>query len=306
MSKGIVSYTFNVYPGKTYYIFSNHTKVAYSGYHFEEGKLINKDGFETDPVRQATTGNAIVFEDVLNDKASFPMDKDLTTVTYNRNFWEDTWSSICLPFSMNSKQVSEAFGEGTSVVLLNNIHDDGKIDLIWHANQDIIAGYPYFILPKNTITGFSNMNVHFECENPLFAISSNGNTYELNGSYEYKPNYPYTFEGNFVTTMLPTGSYVMSNSGSLTKLKKDVEAKPFRAYIKCLNAANAKPLTSMIIGEPEGETTSIDALLQDNGIILESSDVYGVNGLKVRGNTHSLEGLPKGVYVVKGKKYVVK
>ena len=150
------------------------------------------------------------------------------------------------------------------------------------------------------------MNVHFECENPLFAISSNGNTYELNGSYEYKPNYPYTFEGNFVTTMLPTGSYVMSNSGSLTKLKKDVEAKPFRAYIKCLNAANAKPLTSMSIGDSEGETTSIEALLQDNGIILESSDVYGVNGLKMRGNTHSLEGLPKGVYVVNGKKYVVK
>jgi hypothetical protein len=98
----------------------------------------------------------------------------------------------------------------------------------------------------------------------------------------------------------------MSNSGSLTKLKKNVTAKPFRAYIRCFDAANAKPLTSMIIGEPEGETTSIDALLQDNGIILESSDVYGVNGLKVRGNTHSLEGLPKGVYVVKGKKYVVK
>jgi hypothetical protein len=46
--------------------------------------------------------------------------------------------------------------------------------------------------------------------------------------------------------------------------------------------------------------------LQDNGIILESSDVYGVNGLKVRSNTHSLEGLSKGVYVVNGKKYVVK
>ena len=312
MSKGIVRYTFNVYPGKTYYIFSNHTTLGYSGYHFEEGKLINMDNFESNPVRDAKNSNdVIVFEDKINGTDSytqpaFPMDKDLTTVTYNRNFWEDTWSSICLPFSMNSKQVSEAFGEGTSVVLLNNIHDDGKIDLIWHANQDIIAGYPYFILPKKTITGFSNMNVHFECENPLFAISSNGNTYELNGSYEYKPNYPYTLEGNFVTTMLPTGSYVMSNSGSLTKLKKDVEAKPFRAYIKCLNAANAKPLTSMSIGDSEGETTSIEALLQDNGIILESSDVYGVNGLKVRGNTHSLEGLPKGVYVVNGKKYVVK
>ena len=234
------------------------------------------------------------------------MDKDLTPVTYNRKFTSDSWSSICLPFSMSSKQVSEVFGEGTSMVILKNIHDNGKLELIWHINQDIIAGYPYFILPKKTINGFSNINVHFESASPLFAVSSDGNTYEPNGNYDYKPNFPYVFEGNFVTTTLPAGSYVMSNNGVLTKLKNDVDAKPFRAYVRCLNAAQAKPLIAMDINDLEGETTSIEEILQDNGIILESSDVYGVNGLKVRSNTHSLEGLSKGVYVVNGKKYVVK
>ena len=311
MSKGIVRYTFNVYPGKTYYIFSNHTKIAYSGYHFEEGKLINMDGFETNPVRLATSGKEVVFEDKIDGTDSyaqpaFPIGEDLTPVTYNRKFKADTWGSICLPFSMSNKQVNEAFGEGTAMVLLKKIRDNGKIELIWHTNQDIIAGYPYFILPKKTIDGFSKVNVHFESANPLFVVSSNGDTYEVNGSYEYKPNYPYVFEGNFVTTMLHAGTYVMSNSGAFTKLNKDVEVKPFRAYIKCADVANAKPLTSMEMNNPEGETTSIEELLQDNGIILESSDVYGVNGVKVRSNTHSLEGLSKGVYVVNGKKYVVK
>ena len=98
----------------------------------------------------------------------------------------------------------------------------------------------------------------------------------------------------------------MSNGGVLTKLTNKATAKPFRAYIRCLDAANAKPLTTMSFSDSEGETTSIEELLQDNGIILESSDVYGVNGVKVRSNTHSLEGLSKGVYVVNGKKYVVK
>jgi hypothetical protein len=98
----------------------------------------------------------------------------------------------------------------------------------------------------------------------------------------------------------------MSNNGALTKLKKDVEAKPFRAYIRCLNAAQAKPLTTIDVNDSEGETTSIEELLQDNGIVLEGSDVYGVNGVKVRSNTHSLDGLSKGIYVVNGKKYVVK
>jgi hypothetical protein len=215
---------------------------------------------------------------------------------------------------MNSKQVKEVFGDSTSVVILKNIHDDGKIELVWHTNQDIIAGYPYFILPRSndrnrnesreTINNFSKVNVHFESSNPLFVVGSDGNTY--NEGYGYKPKYPYVFEGNFDDEELPAGSYVMSNSGVLTKLKNNATAKPFRAYIKCLDSANAKPLTTMSFSESEGETTSIEELLQDNGIILESSDVYGVNGVKVRSNTHSLEGLSKGIYVVNGKKYVVK
>lgn len=317
MSKGIVRYTFNVYPGKTYYIFSNHTKIAYSGYHFEEGQLINKNSFETDPIRSATTGSEVVFEDMLNMNYTFPIGQDLTPVTYKRPFTLNTWSSICLPFSMNSKQVKEVFGDSTAVVIVKTIHDNGKLELIWHTNQDIIAGYPYLILPKSndrnrnesreTINRFSKVNVHFEHENPLFVVSSDSQTYEPNGSYNYKTNYPYVFEGNFKDEELPVGSYVMSNNGVLTKLKSSVIAKPFRAYLrKDGNYANAKPLTIMGFSDSEGETTSVEEILQDNGIILESSDVYGVNGVKVRSNTHSLEGLSKGVYVVNGKKYVVK
>ena len=225
MSKGIVRYTFNVYPGKTYYIFSNHTKIAYSGYHFEEGQLINKNSFETDPIRSATTGSEVVFEDMLNMNYTFPIGEDLTPVTYKRPFTLNTWSSICLPFSMNSKQVKEVFGDSTAVVIVKTIHDNGKLELIWHTNQDIIAGYPYLILPKSndrnrnesreTINRFSKVNVHFEHENPLFVVSSDSQTYEPNGSYNYKTNYPYVFEGNFKDEELPAGSYVMSNNGVL-------------------------------------------------------------------------------------------
>ena len=325
MSKGIVRYTFNVYPGKTYYIFSNHTKIGYSGYNFEEGKLINADNFENNPVRNVVEGSEIVFEDLLNGDSytqpAFPVGKDVTSVTYHRAFNIQTsidddnnkWSSICLPFSMNKKQVEENFGEGTSVVILKKIHDSGelkgKIELIWHTNQDVIAGYPYFILPTKKNISEIKANVTFldASATPAFAVCSNGITYAHKSTdYEYSSGYPYVFEGNFNDEEIPAGSYVMANNGNLTKVKKSVTAKPFRAYLRCLDAANAKPLTAMSLGDSEGETTSIETLLQDNGIILESSDVYGVNGLKVRGNTHSLEGLPKGVYIVNGKKYVVK
>ena len=320
MSKGIVRYSFNVLPGQTYYVFSNDTKLGYAGYNFEEGKRLKaetNETYETAPLWNASVvANPIIYKDVLQSEYTPALPEDLTSkhcvpIEYERSFTANTWSSICLPFSMNRKQMEENFGEGTAVVLLKQVFnsgkDRGKMELVWHVNQDIIAGYPYFILPTKNVSKIA-ANVHFtkKLTAPSLAVSSNGKSYAHNGSYTYYSDYPYIFEGNFNDEEIPAGSYVMSNTGTLTRLKNNVTAKPFRAYVRCIDAANAKPLTAMEVDDSESETTSIDELLQDNGIILEGSDVYGVNGLKVRSNTHSLEGLSKGVYVVNGKKYVVK
>ena len=321
MSKGIVRYSFNVLPGQTYYVFSNDTKLGYAGYNFEEGKQLRDDAltnYDTKPLNDvsASVSETIVYKDRLQSEYSTSLpaelkDKYCVPVEYERSFKANTWSSICLPFSMNRKQLEENFGEGTSVVLLKQVinqgYKKGRVELIWHVNQDIIAGYPYFILPTKDVTKIeANVNYRKKLEVPYLAVSSNGKSFAHKANYLYHDKYPYVFEGNFEDEELPAGSYVMSNSGVLTKLKNKATAKPFRAYVRCLDSANAKPLSSMDMSGSEGETTSIEELLQDNGIILESSDVYGVNGVKVRNNTHSLEGLSKGVYVVNGKKYVIK
>lgn len=319
MSKGIVRYSFNVVPGQTYYVFSNDTKIGYAGYNFEEGKILFDNArldYDTNPMYSASvTTTPVVYKDELNYNPELPEGKFSVPVEIQRSFKANTWSSICLPFSMNRKQLEENFGEGTSVVLLKQVinqgYKKGRVELIWHVNQDIIAGYPYFILPTKNVTKIK-FNAPFRkdqdryLEKPYLAVGSNGKSFEHKSGYTYYDEYPYVFEGNFKDEEIPAGSYVMSNSGTLARVKNPVTAKPFRAYIRCVDVANAKPLTTMSFSESEGETTSIEELLQDNGIILESSDVYGVNGVKVRSNTHSLEGLSKGIYVVNGKKYVVK
>ena len=325
MSKAIVRYTFNVYPGKTYYVFSNQTQIGISGFNFEEGRLLDTKTqyYETAPVRDVESGQELHFTD--NDtQPTIPTGgDDVTPVTYERNFAQGKWSSICLPFSMNNRQVREQFGEESSVVLLKEIHDDGQIELIWHVNQDIIAGYPYFILPRgevkhdnvsnSTITKIS-VDAYFNSEikktNPLFSVGSNGNTFNWQDSYNgecYKAGYPYVFEGNYKKVELPAGSYVMANSGNLTKLKNAATAKPFRAYLRYQgsNANNAKPLYTSINWQNE-ETTSIDDLMFQNGILTESTDVYGIDGTVIRHDAQNISNLSKGVYIVNGKKFVVK
>lgn len=329
MSKAMVRYTFNVHPGKTYYLFSNQKQIAISGFNFEEGRLLDTEtqDYETAPIRKAEEGEALNFTDVLGDKQpEIPTGgDDITPVTYQRNFAQGKWSSICLPFSMNNRQLREQFGENTSVVLLKGIHDDGKIELIWHVNQDIIAGYPYFILPRgelknknvtnSTITKISvdaYFNSAINKEKPLISIGSNGETFNWQGSYNgecYKADYPYVFEGNFTKEDLPAGSYVMSNDGALTKTKKNVTAKPFRAYLKYQgsDAANAKPLYTTVNWQNDDETTtSIDDIMFQNGILTESTDVYSIDGTVIRHDVQNLSDLSKGVYIVNGKKFVVK
>lgn len=330
MSKAIVRYTFNVYPGKTYYLFSNQSQVAISGFNFEEDRLLDTktQNYETAPVRDVVEGTSLTFTDVLNEaQPEIPTNgkgKDITHVTYERNFAQGKWSSICLPFSMNNRQMREQFGEETAVVLLKNIHDDGKIELIWHVNQDIIAGYPYFILPKgdvkhnnvanSTITKISvdtYFNNEIQKDRPLFSVGSNGNTFDWQGTYNgshYRADYPYVFEGNFKNEELPAGSYVMSNNGTLSKLKKATTAKPFRAYLKYQgsDANNAKPLYTSVNWQNDDETTGIDDIIFQNGILMESSDVYSIDGTVIRRDAQNLSNLSKGVYIVNGKKFVVK
>lgn len=346
ISKGLVRYSFNVYPGKTYYMFSNNTKIGYSGYNFEEGKLLNEnvadEEYAANPVRDAVNSSAFTYTDGTNNP-DISISGDNTTVTYTRDFTYGKWGSICLPFSMNNKQMKENFGEETSVVLLKGIDDKGVVQMVWHVNQDIIAGYPYFILPRGTIAsgklgtkiisgteqqvikGIST-NAYFDpaVTAPSFVIGpemDNGQSATY-GSIELlekavgKTEYPYVFKGNFDTEQATAGSYVMTTSGVLTKASNTPNIKPFRAYLRYCSQidassgdhANGKPLTGMGYMNSDGEevTTSIEQILEANGIFVDSANVYGVDGQVKRYNTHDLNGLPKGIYIVNGKKYVVK
>jgi hypothetical protein len=61
---------------------------------------------------------------------------------------------------------------------------------------------------------------------------------------------------------------------------------------------------------PQCSSLAITALIETNGIrtisneTIQAKDVYDLNGRKVRSGSTSLEGLPRGIYIVGGKKVV--
>lgn len=327
ITKGIVRYTFNVLPGKTYYIFSNTAKLGLAGFTFEPGKHAKYDMVQADAKHKEWRATG-VFDDVstvkdvtLEDGKDYAStDAKNAKVTLNRKFYRNYWNAICLPYSINRRQIEDVFGDGTMVVLMKEIDTSTKkVMFIEHVNQDIIAGYPYLIFPTSKddndktnhdpIPGITTRATFGEANSPIFTVGTDGTTY-TDGKMQSDA---LVFKGTFTNSTLNEGSYVVTNKGVLSRIPKDgMPIKPYRSYIyfnRESAGAKAISLQNMNVNGFENEednTTGIENLLFESGILTHSADVYSIDGQLVRSKALNLNGLPKGVYIVNGKKYVKK
>lgn len=329
ITKGIVRYTFNVLPGKTYYIFSNTAKLGLAGFTFEKGIHAKYHQVKPDAkhdewratgefVNVSKDENGVTLDDTKDYSARTEKNVD---VTLKRTFYKNRWNAICLPYSINRRQIEEVFGDGTMVVLMKKIETSNKkVMFIEHANQDIIAGYPYLIFPtdkadndkKNhpVINSITTRATFGEADSPLFSVGTDGNTYPVAKSMQSDA---LVFKGTFINTTLNEGSYVVTNKGVLSRIPKDgMKIKPYRSYIYFNRVtANAKAISLQNMNvngfeNDEDNTTGIENLLFESGILTHSADVYSIDGQLVRSKALNFNGLPKGVYIVNGKKYVKK
>lgn len=327
ITKGIVRYTFNVLPGKTYYIFSNTAKLGLAGFTFEKGIHAKYHKVKPDAKHDEwrATGDLytiptakVTLEDGVNYSA--PTDAKNAEVKLDRTFHKNYWNAICLPYSINRRQIEEVFGDGTMVVLMNYIDTSSKkVMFIEHANQDIIAGYPYLIFPTRkddndktdhtAINGITTRATFGEANSPIFTVGTDGTTY-TDGKMQGDA---LVFKGTFTNSTLNEGSYVVTNNGVLSRIPKDgMPIKPYRSYIyfnRETAGAKAISLQNMNVNGFENEednTTGIENLLFESGILTHSADVYSIDGQLVRSKALNFNGLPKGVYIVNGKKYVKK
>lgn len=322
IDKGIVRYTFNVLPGKTYYIFSNDAKMGIAGFNFTKDKQLNFNPKHEIIAYNPLAGDLTPTESVtLDDTKDYSaLTKKNVDVTLNRTFYKNYWNAICLPYSINRRQIEDQFGDGTMVVLMKNIDTSNKkVIFIEHANQDIIAGYPYLIFPTTkadtekkdhtAINGITTRATFGEANSPLFSVGTDGNTYP--GADMQRD--ALVFKGTFTNTTLNEGSYVVTNKGVLSRIPNDgMKIKPYRSYIyfnRETAGAKAISLQDMNVNgfeNDEDHTTGIENLLFESGILTHSADVYSIDGQLVRSKALNFNGLPKGVYIVNGKKYVKK
>lgn len=207
---------------------------------------------------------------------ALPISEDTyCNVTVKRALSSSKWNTFCVPFDMT-------IPEGLSVEKLTGaVDNDGNVTLTFtEVTDNIEAGVPYLVKPNTDMTELTAENVIVKFAEPT-ALTVDG----------------VTMTGNYVQTTVPEGAYFISNNTFYLADNATVELKGFRAYITVDATSAAKTLAISI----DGETTGIESI---NGTVSgKTVDIYSLNGVKM-GN--SLKGLQRGVYIMNGKKVVIK
>ena len=223
----------------------------------------------------------VYFGVLINDENTPLAEAQGVDIVLNRTFPEG-WSTLALQYDVTK----EALG-ATRVMTFDGVTQDAL--LFAEYTEDILDGnYPYL--------------VYFETEkvNPFFV---NCNVYEPYGSQTHDD---WTFCGTFTGIAAPgmEGKYGVTTAIDghqyLRRGGATASIKGTRAYFEYFGSQNVQQMRINLDGE--NGVTSIDGVQMLSG----SFDIYNLQGIRVRTAATSLEGLTPGVYVVNGKKVMVK
>lgn len=290
-------------------------------------------GVDNFAVRYVGKSNASIFvfdEDAKSteymEKATGEAYKEVT-VYLKRSFTLNKWNSFVTPVGLTNAQVKQAFGDDVKVAKLAGVGgvtgcessiDFRTVDL----SQEGIAIEPaQMYLVKPTKDGvYMNLELFdgTKVSGKMYLIGrrSLDGSKITDGTLTIKPTYGQPAEGaeitgaqvDFMGTYVAldatngpqAGAYAWSG-GDMYHLKKANAIKGFRGWL--VDHTGAKSIKFNI---GDGSVTSIDEVIANDRAEKTSDAVYTVDGVKIRDNASSLEGLPAGLYIFKGKTHLVK
>ena len=340
MTKGYVKYQFNVKAGKSYYLFANKSAIGFCGATFlpdaapSGSATLDENSIEDEVAKILGNNESVTLGSVtVNHKFHAGWNSICLPFSISESKMREIFGSIT---TTSGRTTTTTTAENYEVVMYNGSTETGltgdngvkydKVHFFHHVYQDIIAGYPYMIyIPAgNDIVGkesFEVKNVTIEkVDRPTITRSSQympeGSGFENHRDKDDgEINEDFTFKGVYMKTPVARGSYLVVAGG--ISLYDAVTMPGYRAYlhpsykdkaateeVKRISVTNLDDVTSAW-----DEATPIKSILANEmpeNTFVAPSDVYSVSGQLVRKGSTSLDGLPKGVYIVNGKKCLVK
>lgn len=273
-------YGFEVQAGKTYVLFQNYAMLGFYGFTFGASST-------------EATNVSISQADGYTYEA-----KNNATVTLTKPLLANVWNAICLPFSMTEQQVRNAFGENARIAEFKKVDESGKKAVAsfgMHYYQLITAGKPCLIKPSQVNDTYTIKGVTIDAEQALTIADSNKK---------------FDFVGTYALTTMPANSHFLgSNDGKLYYITADKKISGLKAFFQPVSTSNAKLSIAFdkTDNSPDNNTTGIEAIKdytdQDSANSSANKGIYNINGQFVGTNPAILS---QGIYVVNGKKFIVK
>ena len=248
---------------------------------------------------------------------------------------EWNWNAITLPCDVTGSQIIETFGDDAKLCKLEGVNPQNKDQILFSTvdlfkNYDtpaIVHGECYLIcvtkdpvVAENVSHTFTVKKEGAPAEESYDVTFPYGNIYTINGVSCPDGISMVTPEQNYKTVTTSTGtlkytyfyhrpeyapqySYVMSGGKMYYLTKGNWNGLLGTCwYITDMGTSSNSKVMAI---EGEGGTTDINGIVTEVPGDKAMEGVYNINGQKVADGT-SLEGLPKGIYIVNGKKHVVK
>lgn len=208
-------------------------------------------------------------------------------VELTRSFVAGTWNTVCLPFSLTSDQATQLFGSGYKLAQFTSV---SGTTMRFTTAGTFEAGVPYLVKPTIDVNTANpvvlvDVNITAKTAQKVTHKSDNGEYYSFVGNFTQK-----TFNGD---NECNTSRFVATGN----ELKKPIDnttLNSLRCYFTVSATAPARSLTFDI--DEEGGTTSINTV-QGSGVMVNG--YYNLAGQRVAQPT-------KGLYIVNGKKVVIK
>ncbi|MGM9712011.1 MAG: CotH kinase family protein [Prevotella sp.] len=223
----------------------------------------------------------------LSDKIPYSYDNQKVHLVIDRQLKKNMWNTVCFPFDVSPTKISRWMGSETIVAEFSGVTkgSDGTEIINFSSNTgDLTAGTPYLICPSKDVTepwGFDHMT--FDSSNTPHPVTHGD----------------ISFVGLYAPTTLTKGDRTVMFLGPENKLYTpgaDISMGGYRAYFKLNGNSNNAKLLAI-----DGMTSAISTPVTTTK--MDKQGVYNLNGQFVSPND---DNLPKGIYIINGKKTVVK
>lgn len=275
----------------------------------------------------------LVFQETVNlSEKSQKKYKENLTMYFQRSFVEGEWNSLIMPVNLTKAQFDEAFGSDAKLAKANKVYDSNGNLIIGfslveedknNANSAyLVANTPYIIniSKKTALKGAITIDAGtisgdiYKVDNSLAA---GGVTFTYDNDKATNPieqNFPVDqaittkwgmtdlkFIGSYDNHQdLVAGNYIWNN-GKLYLTKNNHWMKGYRSWLVPTWSGSATGNAKLLsFGFGNGETTGIN--MPSMGNTSGSIKVYNLNGQRV----DNMLGVQPGIYIVNGKKVVVK